>query len=155
MEEEEKQDYRTHLIATINNLIDSGVSVYELDVVNKTAIRVNYREKIAKLEEENKNQKEALNQANKKILAQKGQLKVFNEKHFIPISVIQNKIDEKNRKINLLHTKLKELCETREKLGTETEIDNIEILIFELEEEKDEAYLERRILQELLEERNK
>ena len=40
--EEEKQDYRTHLIATIDNLIDSGVSVYQLNVVNKEAIRHNY-----------------------------------------------------------------------------------------------------------------
>ena len=89
-----------------------------------------FRARYKDLLQENKNQKEALNQANKKILAQKGQLKVLNERnkiseeetqileayrkykevsgsngwiicnpntmwseYFIPISVIQNKID--------------------------------------------------------------
>ena len=42
MEEEQKQDYREHLINTIDMLIDSGISVYDLDVVNKKAIRHNY-----------------------------------------------------------------------------------------------------------------
>ena len=42
MEEEQKQDYREHLINTIDMLIDSGVSVYNIDVVNKKAIRYNY-----------------------------------------------------------------------------------------------------------------
>ena len=42
MEEERKQDYREHLINTIDMLIDSGISVYDIDVVNKKAIRSNY-----------------------------------------------------------------------------------------------------------------
>lgn len=42
MEEEQKQDCREHLINTIDMLIDSGISVYDLDVVNKKAIRHNY-----------------------------------------------------------------------------------------------------------------
>lgn len=42
MEEEQKQDYREHLINTIDMLIDSGISVYDLEVVNKKAIRHNY-----------------------------------------------------------------------------------------------------------------
>lgn len=42
MEEEQKQDYREHLINTIDMLIDSGVSAYNIDVVNKKAIRYNY-----------------------------------------------------------------------------------------------------------------
>ena len=42
MEEEQKQDYREHLINTIDMLIDSGISVYDLNVVNKKAIRYNY-----------------------------------------------------------------------------------------------------------------
>ena len=42
MEEEQKQDYREHLINTIDMLIDSGISVYDIDVVNKKAIRYNY-----------------------------------------------------------------------------------------------------------------
>ncbi len=42
MEEEQKQDYREHLINTIDMLIDGGISVYDIDVVNKKAIRSNY-----------------------------------------------------------------------------------------------------------------
>lgn len=42
MEEEQKQDYREHLINTIDMLIERGISVYNLDVVNKKAIRHNY-----------------------------------------------------------------------------------------------------------------
>lgn len=42
MEEGRKQDYREHLINTIDMLIDSGISVYDIDVVNKKAIRSNY-----------------------------------------------------------------------------------------------------------------
>ena len=42
MEEERKQDYREHLINTIDMLIDNGISVYDIDVVNKKAIRSNY-----------------------------------------------------------------------------------------------------------------
>lgn len=57
MEEEQKQDYREHLINTIDMLIDSGISVYDLDVVNKKAIRHNYvpKQKVKdKIEEINK-----------------------------------------------------------------------------------------------------
>lgn len=42
MGEDEKKDYRLHLINIIDNLIDNGISVYDLDVVNKKAIRHNY-----------------------------------------------------------------------------------------------------------------
>lgn len=58
MEEEQKQDYREHLINTIDMLIDSGISVYDLDVVNKKAIRYNYvpkqkvKDKIEELKKE-------------------------------------------------------------------------------------------------------
>lgn len=57
MGEEQKQDYRKHLINTIDMLIDSGISVYDLDVVNKKAIRYNYvlKQKVKdKIEEINK-----------------------------------------------------------------------------------------------------
>lgn len=57
MEENEKKDYRLHLINTIDNAIDNGISVYDLDVVNKKAIRHNYINKqavIDKMEELNK-----------------------------------------------------------------------------------------------------
>ncbi len=42
MEEDEKKDYRLHLINTIDNAINNGISVYDLVVVNKKAIRHNY-----------------------------------------------------------------------------------------------------------------
>ena len=42
MGEDKKKDYRLHLINTIDNAIDNGISVYDLDVVNKKAIRHNY-----------------------------------------------------------------------------------------------------------------
>ena len=47
MEEDEKKDYRLHLINTIDNAIDNGISVYDLNVVNKKAIRHNYINKQA------------------------------------------------------------------------------------------------------------
>lgn len=56
MEEEEKIDYRLHLHKQIDNLVESGISVYDLDIVNKKAIRHNYilkskiKEKIEELE---------------------------------------------------------------------------------------------------------
>lgn len=51
MEEDEKLDYRQHLINTIDNLISSGISVYDLDVVNKKAIKFNYRDKLDRIKE--------------------------------------------------------------------------------------------------------
>ena len=57
MGEDEKKDYRLHLINTIDNAINNGISVYDLDVVNKKAIRHNYINKqvvIDKMEELNK-----------------------------------------------------------------------------------------------------
>lgn len=56
MEEEQKQDYREHLINTIDMLIDSGISIYDLDVVNKKAIRHNYilKQKVKDLMEKEK-----------------------------------------------------------------------------------------------------
>ena len=51
MEEEKKQDYREHLINTIDSLIDGGVSVYNINVINKKAIRYNYIPKQKVIEE--------------------------------------------------------------------------------------------------------
>ena len=42
MGEDEKKDYRLHLINTIDNAIDNGISVYDLTIANKKAIRHNY-----------------------------------------------------------------------------------------------------------------
>lgn len=42
MGEDEKKDYRLHLINTIDNAIDNGISVYDLTIANKKALRHNY-----------------------------------------------------------------------------------------------------------------
>lgn len=73
----------------------------------------------------------------------------------IPISVIQNKIDELNRRIDYLNTELSKCYIEREKLGTETDIDNNETAIFCMEQEREYRYEQIQVLQELLEERNK
>ena len=51
MGEDEKKDYRLHLINTIDNAIDNGISVYDLDVVNKKALRHNYINKQVVIDE--------------------------------------------------------------------------------------------------------
>lgn len=54
MGEDEKKDYRLHLINTIDNAIDNGISVYDLTIANKKALRHNYINKqvvIDKIEE--------------------------------------------------------------------------------------------------------
>lgn len=58
MEEEQKQDYKEHLKNTIDMLIDSGISVYDLDVINKKAIRHNYilRQKVKDVLQNNRNE---------------------------------------------------------------------------------------------------
>lgn len=45
-----KKNHRKHLIYTIDSLISSGISVFDLEVVNKNAIKFNYRDKIKKQE---------------------------------------------------------------------------------------------------------
>ncbi len=42
MEEDEKIDYKLHLHKQLDNLVEMGISVYDLEVVNKQAIRSNY-----------------------------------------------------------------------------------------------------------------
>ena len=63
MGEDEKKDYRLHLINTIDNAIDNGISVYDLDVVNKKAIRHNYINKQKVIEAISVHQDYLLNQA--------------------------------------------------------------------------------------------
>lgn len=70
----------------------------------------------------------------------------------IPASVIQNKIDELNRRIDYLNTELNKCYIEREKLGTETDIDNNETYIFYMEEEKNFREKQEEVLQELLRE---
>ena len=42
MEEDEKKDYKLHLHKQLDNLVEIGISVYDLEIVNKQAIRSNY-----------------------------------------------------------------------------------------------------------------
>lgn len=58
MEEEQKQEYREHLINTIDMLINDGISIYDIAVVNKKAIRYNYilKSKVKEKIEEIKNE---------------------------------------------------------------------------------------------------
>lgn len=79
----------------------------------------------------------------------------FKYKTSIPISVIQNKIDELDKRIDYLNTELTKCYIEREKLGTETDIDNNETAIFCMEQEREYRHEQKQVLQELLEERNK
>lgn len=54
MGKDEKKDYRLHLINTIDNAIDNGISVYDLTIANKKAIRHNYINKQVVIETLNK-----------------------------------------------------------------------------------------------------
>lgn len=68
---------------------------------------------------------------------------------FIPKSKVKEKIEELDRKIDFLNSQLTKCYEKREKLGTETEIDYNEELIFNLENLKDEAWAQRQVLREI------
>lgn len=134
---QEKQEALENLLKRYKELEEENKELLEVRVSASAHTR------IIELEEENKNQKEALNQANKKILAQKGQLKVFNQKEFIPISVIQNTLEEyKNMEINY-----------------KNQIEDTTILAkaLELPEDAplDEIYVEIKRIKNILEEREK
>lgn len=96
------------------------------------------------LEEENKNKTQ-------KIIEYEKTLKKL-QKETIWKSKVKEKIEEIDERIKYLHTEINKCVEEREKLGTETDIDNNETLIFHLEDEKEELYAKKQALQELLEE---
>ena len=111
-----------------------------------------YEKHINKLEEENKKIKNS-NDTLKSFVSS-----IFNdtfEKDFIPISVIQNKLDELNGRIDYLNTELNKCYIEREKLGTETDIDNNETAIFCMEQEKEYRYEQKQVLNEILKEGRK
>ncbi len=74
------------------------------------------------------------------------------KRNTIPKSKANGKIEEIDKKIKCLHEELTKCCEERDKLGTETEIDNNEVRIFTLEEEIDKLHTQKQVLQELLRE---
>ena len=74
------------------------------------------------------------------------------QKETIWKSKVKEKIEEIDKKIKCLHEELTKCCEERDKLGTETEIDNNEVRIFTLEEEIDKLHTQKQILEDLLRE---
>lgn len=60
--EEKKKHFRDNLVRTIDMLIESGVPISHIVIANKHALKVNYRDRIDRLEKENKELREKLNQ---------------------------------------------------------------------------------------------
>lgn len=58
-----KKNQRKHLINTIDSLISGGISVFDLEVVNKNAIKINYRDKIKEQNIKIRELEEKFNQA--------------------------------------------------------------------------------------------
>ena len=71
MGEDEKKDYRLHLINTIDNAIDNGISVYDLTIANKKALRHNYI-----------NKQVVIDKINRHKLAYKEFNKMYNNTHY-------------------------------------------------------------------------
>lgn len=109
-----------HLEEMQKTFIEDGLQGYEMVIVNTKnlinnliqrnkdleQIEKEHKEENGRLREENINlkekiirQQEQLNIANKKILAQKGQLKVVNNS-YIPKSKVKEKIEEYNKMID-------------------------------------------------------
>ena len=65
---------------------------------------------------------------------------------------VKDKIEELDKRIDFLNTELTKCYIEREKLGTETDIDNNETYIFYMEEEKNFREKQKEVLQELLRE---
>lgn len=110
----------------------------------------NLLKRYKELEEENNNYKKYTVIMSTDGLLINGVKFSFND--YIPTSVIQNKIDELNRRIDYLNTELNKCYIEREKLGTETDIDNNETAIFCMEQEREYRYEQKQVLEEILEE---
>lgn len=63
---------------------------------------------------------------------------------------VKEKIEELDKRIDFLNTELTKCYIEREKLGTETDIDNNETYIFYMEEEKNFREKQKEVLQDLL-----
>ena len=72
--------------------------------------------------------------------------------NYIPVSLVEEKIEELDKRIDFLNTELTKCYIEREKLGSETDIDNNETYIFYMEEEKNFREKQEEVLQELLRE---
>lgn len=87
---------------------------------------------------------------NYKLHSKKIALEIYNR--YIPKSKVEEKIEELDKRIDFLNTELTKCYIEREKLGTETDIDNNETYIFYMEEEKNFREKQEEVLQELLRE---
>ena len=76
---------------------------------------------------------------------------IKNNIGLIPKSKVKEKIEELDKRIDFLNTELTKCYIEREKLGTETDIDNNETYIFYMEEEKNFREKQKEVLQDLLE----
>lgn len=76
---------------------------------------------------------------------------IKNNIGLIPKSKVKEKIEELDKRIDFLNTELTKCYIEREKLGTETDIDNNETYIFYMEEEKNFREKQKEALQDLLE----
>ena len=102
-----------------------------------------YEKRIKQLEEENKSKQKAYDDCY-------CEYKHYKQFDSIPTSLIKEKIEELDKRIDFLNTELTKCYIEREKLGTETDIDNNETYIFYMEEEKNFREKQKEVLQELL-----
>lgn len=103
-----------------------------------------YEKRIKQLEEENKSKQKAYDDCY-------CEYKHYKQFDSIPTSLIKEKIEELDKRIDFLNTELTKCYIEREKLGTETDIDNNETYIFYMEEEKNFREKQKEILQDILE----
>ena len=87
----------------------------------------------------------------KQVYQENKKLNEYKE-NYIPKSKVKEKIEELDKRIDFLNTELTKCYIEREKLGTETDIDNNEAYIFYMEEEKNFREKQEEVLQELLRE---
>jgi hypothetical protein len=141
MEKERIQKFKDlilnkHYCEDCNELCGIGES-FPLEFVTKYII---------KLEKENDSKEKEYNDCY-------CEFKHYKQYESISKSKVKEKIEEIDRMIKYLNSELTKCYEKREKLGTETEIDSNELLIFSLENAKDEAYTKKQVLQELMEDK--
>ena len=75
----------------------------------------------------------------------------FINKNVIPVSLVKEKIEELEKRIDYINAELSKCYIEKEKLRTETDNDDNETCIYYMEQEKDYRYLQKEILEELLE----
>lgn len=117
---------------------DLGYDEKCVDVINAIEHILSEYKKVLKENEE----------LNYKLHSKKIALEIYNR--YIPKSKVEEKIEELDKRIDFLNTELTKCYIEREKLGTETDIDNNETYIFYMEEEKNFREKQKEILQELL-----